>query len=87
MQPFAIPSKAACLPISLLEQPGLGPWHSIFYMTAGLLILEAILYGTFASAEEQNWSQGDNQNGGGPKDHQSSEVLNTRDDLEQISLK
>ena len=55
-------------------------------MTAGLLILEAILYGTFASAEEQNWSKGDNQNGEEvPKIHGSIEQK--KDDLEQISLK
>jgi len=36
--------------------PGLGPWHQIFYLTAGLLLLEAVEYGLFASAEEQAWN-------------------------------
>merc|ERR1711872_875642 len=36
---------------------GLGPWYQIFYLTAGLLLLEALEYGIFASAEEQSWNR------------------------------
>ena len=38
-------------------QPGLKPWHDIFYITSGMLILEAVIYGAFASAQEQEWNR------------------------------
>ena len=38
-------------------QPGLAPWHTVFYLTAGLLALEFVIFTSFASGEEQNWNK------------------------------
>ena len=37
-------------------QPGLEPWHTVFYLTAGLLALEFFIFTLFASGEEQSWN-------------------------------
>ena len=38
-------------------QPGLGPWHVVFGVTAGLLLVEFVVYAIFASGEEQPWNK------------------------------
>ena len=38
-------------------QPGLGPWHVVFGVTAGLLLVEFMVYTMFASGEEQPWNK------------------------------
>ncbi len=35
----------------------LGPWHNVFYLTAGLLLLELVLYTLMASGVEQSWNK------------------------------
>ena len=36
--------------------PGLAPWHTVFYMTSSLLLLEFFVFTFFASSEEQFWN-------------------------------
>ena len=38
-------------------QPGLAPWHTVFYITAGLLGIELVIFSCFASGEEQAWNK------------------------------
>ena len=42
--------------ISNLLQPGIQPWHTAFYITAGLLVLESLIFCIFGSGEEQSWN-------------------------------
>ena len=44
---------------NLSIQDGIAPWHTAFYLTAGLLLLESLVFGIFASGVEQPWN---NQN-------------------------
>ena len=37
-------------------QPGIQPWHTAFYITAGLLVLESLIFCIFGSGEEQSWN-------------------------------
>ena len=37
-------------------QPGIQPWHTAFYITAGLLVLESLIFLIFGSGEEQSWN-------------------------------
>ena len=41
----------------ILFQPGIGPWHTVFYLAAGLLLLEALIFTAFASGVEQPWNK------------------------------
>lgn len=50
---FAVPGLVGVLTHG---RPGLGPWHTIFYITAGLLLLEFFVFTLFASATEQEWN-------------------------------
>ena len=43
--------------LRILFQPGIGPWHTVFYLTAGLLLLEALVFTAFASGVEQPWNK------------------------------
>ena len=43
----------------LSTKDGIAPWHIAFYLTAGLLLLESLVFGIFASGVEQPWN---NQN-------------------------
>ena len=43
--------------MKLTLQPGLAPWHFVFYLTAGLLSLEFVIFTLFASGEEQDWNK------------------------------
>ena len=38
-------------------QHGIQPWHTIFYITAALLIAEFIVFTLFASGVEQEWNR------------------------------
>ena len=38
------------------EQPGLEAWHTVFYVTSGLLFFEFILFTIFGSSVEQSWN-------------------------------
>ena len=38
------------------DSPGLGPWHAVFGLTIGVLLLEAIVFCSFASADVQPWN-------------------------------
>ncbi len=38
-------------------QNDLAPWHNVFYLTAGLLLLEFVLYTLMASGVEQEWNK------------------------------
>jgi hypothetical protein len=35
----------------------LAPWHTLFYLTAGILALEFVIFTLFASGEEQSWNK------------------------------
>lgn len=59
---FAVPALVGALTHGT---PGLAPWHTVFYLTAGLLFLEFIIFTFFASGEEQAWNK--------PKNSDSSE--------------
>ena len=37
-------------------QPGLEAWHTVFYVTSGLLFFEFILFTIFGSSVEQSWN-------------------------------
>ena len=37
-------------------QDGINPWHTAFYLTAGLLILESLVFCVFGSGVEQPWN-------------------------------
>lgn len=37
--------------------PGLAPWHQIFYITSGILLVEALIFGIFAQTDEQPWNR------------------------------
>eukprot|EP00095_Tigriopus_kingsejongensis_P005794 maker-scaffold88_size394946-snap-gene-2.23 protein:Tk05794 transcript:maker-scaffold88_size394946-snap-gene-2.23-mRNA-1 annotation:"hypothetical protein DAPPUDRAFT_52115" len=52
---FAVPAFVGVLTHG---QTGTGPWHIVFYATAGLLGLEFVLYSLLASGEEQPWNKG-----------------------------
>jgi hypothetical protein len=41
-------------PLSI--QPGLQAWHTVFYITSGLLFLEFIVFTIFGTSEEQPWN-------------------------------
>ena len=51
---FTIPSIIGSLTHGV---PGLAPWHTVFYITSGLLFLEFLIFTFFASVEEQPWNQ------------------------------
>ncbi len=51
---FAVPALVGGLTHGV---PGLAPWHTVFYITAGLLGLEFVIFTFFASADEQPWNQ------------------------------
>ena len=50
---FAVPAIVGALTHGT---PGIGPWHVAFYLTAGLLIFEILVFGIFGSANEQPWN-------------------------------
>ena len=50
---FVVPALVGTLTHGV---PGLAPWHTIFYLTAGLLGLEFIVFTTFGSSDEQLWN-------------------------------
>lgn len=37
-------------------QSGLGPWHIVFYMTAGILVTEAVVFSLLGKGELQRWN-------------------------------
>ena len=37
---------------------GLGPWHTVFYITIGILAFEAIIFSIFGKGETQAWNAG-----------------------------
>ena len=41
----------------IILQPGLAPWHTVFYLTSGLLALEFVIFTLFASGKEQEWNK------------------------------
>ena len=51
---FLVPALVGSLTDGV--EPGLAPWHTVFYMTSGLLILEFFVFTFFASSEEQFWN-------------------------------
>ena len=56
-------------------QPGLGPWHTMFYITAGLLGLELLIFTFFASATEQQWNNPENLEKNSPVDEEKAEEM------------
>ena len=50
---FVVPALVGALTHGV---PGLAPWHTIFYLTAGLLGLEFIVFTSFGSSDEQPWN-------------------------------
>jgi len=38
-------------------QPGLGPWHTVFYITSGLLATEFCIFTLFGTSQEQAWNR------------------------------
>ena len=55
---FALPSLVGSLTHGV---PGLAPWHTVFYITSGLLFLEFLIFTFFTSVEEQPWNKGKHQ--------------------------
>ena len=62
---MAVTNMVATLPgvlippvVGLMTQdtPGLGPWHSVFGFTIGVLILEVIIFFSFARSDVQPWN-------------------------------
>ena len=45
------------LMLKMLFQEGIAPWHTAFYLTAGLLLFESLVFGLFASGVEQPWNR------------------------------
>ena len=45
-------------------QTGLAAWHIVFYLTAGILIIEAVVYTLLGSGELQQWNSADVQSSG-----------------------
>jgi hypothetical protein len=37
---------------------GLAPWHTVFYMTIGILGFEALIFTIFGKADLQSWNSG-----------------------------
>ena len=37
-------------------QDGLAPWYIVFYMTAAILLIEAVVFVLFGSGELQPWN-------------------------------
>lgn len=37
-------------------QTGLAPWHVVFYITAGILLVEAVVYTLLGSGDLQPWN-------------------------------
>lgn len=48
--------KTYYLAIVFPVQPGLEAWHTVFYVTSGLLFFEFILFTIFGSSVEQSWN-------------------------------
>ncbi len=41
----------------MVVQHGIEPWHTIFYITAALLVIEFFIYTFLATGVEQNWNR------------------------------
>jgi ACS family sodium-dependent inorganic phosphate cotransporter len=38
-------------------KPGLAPWHTVFYLTSGLLCAEFLIFTIFGTSQEQPWNR------------------------------
>ena len=50
---FVVPALVGSLTYGV---PGLAPWHTVFYLTAGLLGLEFFIFTFLATSDEQPWN-------------------------------
>jgi len=58
--PATIPGFIVPLLVGVLTDgsTGLGPWHTVFYLTIGMLCFEAAIFTTFGEGELQPWNHG-----------------------------